>query len=69
MGKFDRLTILKKTKARVARLCSNCDANILPGEDYFKEHIQDRHLHRLYAKAFCLDCFKEHGEALLKKDS
>jgi hypothetical protein len=36
MGKFDSLTILKKTKARVAHLCSKCGASIPVGEDYYK---------------------------------
>ena len=69
MGKFDSLTILKKTRARVAHLCSKCDARISPGEDYHKQHVQDRFLHSLHAKKFCVDCFQEHGEGLLTKSS
>ena len=69
MGKFDSLTILKKTKGRVAHLCSECGSNISPGEHYYKEHIQDRFLHSLHAKKFCAKCFEKHGEALLKKKS
>lgn len=67
MGKFDHLTLLKKTKARAAHLCSKCGTDISPGEDYYKEHIQDRFLHSLRAKKFCVECFEKHGEALLKK--
>jgi hypothetical protein len=69
MGKFDSLTILKQTKARVAHLCSKCGADISPGEHYYKEHVQDRFLHSLHAKKFCVHCFQKHGEALLKRIS
>jgi len=69
MGKFDSLTILKKTRARAAHLCSRCGANISSGEHYYKEHIQDRFLHSLHAKKFCMRCFEKDGEGLLKKSS
>ena len=67
--KFDHLTVLKKTKARAAHLCSECSADISPGEHYYKEHIQDRFLHSLHAKKFCVHCFEKHGEALLNRTS
>jgi hypothetical protein len=67
MGKFDSLKALKKTKARAAHLCSKCGTNIVPGEDYYKEHLQDRFLHSLHAKKFCAECFEQHGDALLKR--
>ncbi len=69
MGKYDNLTILKKTKARAVHLCSRCGANISSGEHYYKEHLQDRFLHSLHAKNFCVGCFEIHGETLLNKGS
>jgi hypothetical protein len=67
MAKYDRLKSLKKTKARVPHLCSRCGAAILPGDHYYKEHIDDRFLQSLHGKKFCGHCFDEHGDALLKK--
>jgi ribosomal protein L33 len=58
LGKFDSLTYLKKTKARVAYSCSRCGKNIEIGDFYFIEAMQDRFLQRLHAKKFCVDCHK-----------
>jgi hypothetical protein len=69
MGKFDSLKTLKKTSARVAHLCSKCGGAISPGESYYKDHIQDRFLHALHAKKYCVACYEKHGDALLKKSS
>lgn len=67
MGKFDNLTILKKTKARVGHACSKCGAHICPGEHYYKEHVEDKFLHSLHARKFCVQCFDRDGDALLKE--
>lgn len=67
MGKYDPLTTLKKTRARTFHLCSKCGSVISSGDDYYKEHIQDRFLHKMDPKKFCARCFQEHGEGLLKK--
>lgn len=56
MGKYDNLKSLKKTKARNAHVCNKCVANIFPGDYYYKEHIEDRFLHTLHNKKFCLNC-------------
>jgi hypothetical protein len=69
MGKFDSLKTLKKTKAQVDHRCSKCGAEIGRGEDYYKEHLEDKFLHSLHAKKFCAQCFLKHGDALLKKQS
>lgn len=66
MGKFDNLKTLKQARARIAHLCSKCGTSISPGEDYYKEHIEDRFLHDLHAKKFCVGCFEKHGESLLR---
>jgi hypothetical protein len=67
VGKYDGLAILKKTRARVADLCSKCGSDICPGVDYYKEHIQDRFLQKIGARKFCAECFQKHGDNLLKK--
>jgi hypothetical protein len=69
MGRFHSLMTLKKTKARSDHQCSKCGAQIVRGEDYYKEHLEDRFLHSLHAKDFCAQCFLKHGDALLKKPS
>jgi hypothetical protein len=69
MGKFDKLTELKKTRARGVHACSKCGASISAGDDYYNESIRDRFLHSLRAKKFCVDCVEKHGDALLKKIS
>ena len=69
MGKYDSLTILKKTRATVADICSKCGAGIATGDDYYKEHIEDRFIHKIGATKFCAHCFQKHGESLLKKGS
>jgi hypothetical protein len=69
MGKYDRLTMLKKTRARRAHTCSKCGDTISIDADYYNEHIQDRFLHSLHARKFCAQCFQKHGESLLKKGS
>ncbi len=65
MGKYDQLKILKKTKARAHHVCQKCGQEILPKDDYYREHIEDKFLHSLHAKKYCLSCYKEYGEDLL----
>ena len=67
MGKLDNLIVLKKVKARAAHRCAECDSRIAPAEHYYKEHVQDRFLHSLHARKFCLTCFQKRGDALLRK--
>lgn len=66
MGKYDNLKVLKKTKARVAHVCSKCGADISKGDQYYREDIQDRFLHSLNARQYCFPCFEKDGDALLK---
>ena len=54
VGKYDNLTVLKRVKARVRRSCHGCGKDGLPGETYYREHIEDRFLHSLHAKAYCV---------------
>ena len=57
MGKFNHITYLKQTKARAQHICCNCGREILPGEIYWKEHLQDKFLHNLHAKKYCANCY------------
>ena len=68
MSKYDSLVLLKKTMAKTAHECFHCGAQIPKGETYYREHIEDRFLQRLHAKAFCESCVTSHGDALLKAD-
>lgn len=62
MSKYDNLSFLKQTKARVEHICSICGEIIVPGEIYWKENLQDKFLHNLHAKKYCDICYKEHLE-------
>jgi len=64
-GKYDHLRILKETKARTHHVCFNCGNDILSGEIYYREHIEDRFLHSLHAKKYCSSCYEEYGKDLL----
>jgi hypothetical protein len=66
MSKYDSLKYLKKTKSRIFHKYSICDKNINPGDFYYKETIDDRFLHSLHVKN-CEDCYKKHGDNLLKQ--
>jgi len=63
VGKYDNLTVLKRVKARVRHTCHSCGKDVLPGEIYYREHIEDRFLHSLHAKAYCASCHKRIVEA------
>jgi len=67
VSKYDPLTVLKETKARVDHSCSCCGSLIPKGDVYYRECVADRFLHSLHAKSFCADCFRKHGEALLAR--
>ena len=69
MGKYNQLKYLKKTKARVRHQCAYCGGTILPGEYYYREVIHDRFLQSLHSRSFCVKCYEQHGETLLKKKS
>lgn len=60
MGKYDHLKVLKQVKARTRHICSDCGNEILPGDVYWKEHIEDKFLHNLHAKKYCTACYKRH---------
>ena len=59
MGKYKNLTILKRVKARTLHICYSCGKEILPGEVYYREHIEDRFLHSLHAKKYCISCYDQ----------
>ena len=65
MGKYDHLKILKETKARAHHVCFNCGNDILPGETYYREYIEDKFLHSLHAKKYCSSCYEKFGNKLL----
>ncbi len=65
MGKYNHLKILKKTKSRSHHVCSKCGKEIFPGEIYYREHIEDKFLHSLNARKYCLLCFKKYGDNLI----
>jgi len=50
MSKYNDFKYLKKTKARVNHICSNCGEEINPGSYYYAESIKDKFLHSLHAK-------------------
>jgi hypothetical protein len=66
VSKYDALKVLKETRARTEHICSCCGGRIGGGEAYYREHIADRFLHTLHAKAFCAACFAKHGSSLPK---
>jgi len=66
MSKYNSLKILKKVKARTNHICSKCGKEINPNDIYYKEHINDKFLHNLHAKKYCISCYKKYGDALLK---
>lgn len=67
MSKYDQLKILKKTKSRTYHVCSSCGGTIIPGDLYYKEHIEDEFLHSLNAKKFCLLCYETKGDKLFAR--
>jgi len=69
MSKYDSLKILKKVKARSNHICSKCGKEINRNDIYYKEHINDKFLHGLHAKKYCLSCHKKYSIALLKDKS
>jgi len=62
MGKYNNLTVLKQAKARTQHTCYGCGKAILPGEVYYREHIEDKFLHSLHAKAYCSSCGEKVGK-------
>jgi uncharacterized protein with PIN domain len=65
MGKYDHLTILKKTKARSYHICHKCNEEILQGDYYYREFIEDKFLHKLHSKKYCSVCYEKYGQALM----
>ena len=65
-SKYDRMKVLKKTKARAGHVCHCCGTPIGKGDVYYCEHVADRFLHSLRAKKFCAACFAERGDGLLR---
>jgi len=66
MGKYNQLKFLKKTKARVNHICSNCGKEIESGSFYYAETIKDKFLHSLHAKKFCKNCYEKFGDKLIR---
>ena len=58
MGKYNHLKMLRRTKARSQHVCYNCGKEILRGETYYREYIEDKFLHSLHAKKYCLPCYE-----------
>ncbi len=58
MSKFDRLKLLKQTKARANHSRSRCGLGISKGETFFCEHLTDMFLRSLHAKKFCAGYFE-----------
>ena len=66
MSKYDHLKILKETKVRGTRDCSNCGHVIHSGAVYYKEQLSDLRIEFLNGRKFCANCFRTHGDTLLK---
>ena len=69
MSKYNSLKILKKVKARTNHICSKCGQEINQNDIYYKEYINDKFLHNLHAKKYCVFCYKKYGVSLLKEKS
>ncbi|MDD3492047.1 MAG: hypothetical protein PHU95_01940 [Candidatus Thermoplasmatota archaeon] len=65
MGKYDAIKALSRTQARTTHTCNKCGTLIQDGEDYYKEHVDNKFLHSLHAKKFCKDCYDKFGDQLL----
>jgi len=65
--KYNQFKYLKKVKARTTHQCSCCGKVIFPSEYYFMEAMQDRFLHSLHARRFCIECKEKFGNSLLSK--
>jgi hypothetical protein len=59
VGKLSHLKTFKKTKARAQHICYGCGKNILKDEIYYREYIEDKFLHDLYAKKYCNNCHEK----------
>jgi len=55
-------TRLVKKVAKIPRVCTNCNKEIIEGELYHHEAGVDEHLHSLIARHFCSDCYSRYGE-------
>jgi len=65
MGKYNHLRTLKKTQSRSCHVCYKCGKEIVPGETYYREQIEDKFLHSVCAKKYCSSCYEKHGKQLL----
>jgi len=65
MGKYDHLKILKRIKARSHHVCYKCGKVIHPGDNYYRENIEDKFLHSLHTKKYCSSCYEKEGDELL----
>lgn len=64
MSKLDKMKYLKSTKARSEHFCSKCANKINIGDIYYSEKLDDKFLHSLHIKKFCLDCYPKFKEEL-----
>lgn len=69
MGKYNHLRILKKVKARINHIYTNCNSAINKDDVYFIEQLDDKFLHTLNRKKFCINCYEKYGDKLLKETS
>jgi hypothetical protein len=69
MSKYNSLKILKEVKARTNHICSKCGQEIHQNDIYYKEQINNKFLHSLNVKKYCVFCYKKYGLALLKEKS
>ncbi|MEK7845544.1 MAG: hypothetical protein AAB257_01085 [Nitrospinota bacterium] len=60
MGKYTHLKTFKKTKARAQHNCYGCGKNILKDEIYYREIIEDRFLHNINSKKYCISCYENY---------
>ena len=67
MGKYNDLKILRKVKARTRHVCSKCNSSINKDDFYYAEQLSDKFLHSLKRKKFCIKCYAEFGDKLLKE--
>ena len=66
MGEPDKIeTRLVKKHSHYPKVCTNCNTQIPPGDEYHQEEGVHEHLHSLIARQFCNHCYSKYGERKL----